>query len=43
MEAQGHTIENNILYKDNKSTILRVKNGRMSSGKNSKHIKNMFF
>ena len=43
MEAQGYTIENNILYQDNKSTILLVKNGRMSAGKNSKHIKNRFF
>ena len=43
MEAQGYTIENNILYQDNKSTILLAKNGRMSAGKNSKHIKNRFF
>ena len=43
MEAQGYAIENNILYQDNKSTILLEKNGRMSAGKNSKHIKNRFF
>merc|ERR1712086_627408 len=43
METQGYTIENNILYQDNKSTILLAKNGRMSAGKNSKHIKNRFF
>ena len=43
MEAQGYTIENNILYQDNKSTILLAKNGRMSAGKNSKHIKNRSF
>ena len=43
MEAQGYTIENNILYQDNKSTILLAKNGRISAGKNSKHIKNRFF
>ena len=42
MEAQGYTIENNILYQDNKSTILLAKNGRMSAGKNSKHIKKGF-
>ena len=42
MEAQGYAIENNILYQDNKSTILLAKNGRMGSGKNSKHIKNRF-
>ena len=43
MEAQGYAIENNNLYQDNKSTILLEKNGRMSAGKNSKHIKNVFF
>ena len=43
MESQGYTIENNILYQDNKSTILLAKNGRMLAGKNSKHIKNRFF
>ena len=43
MEAQSYTIENNILYQDNKSTILLTKNRRMSAGKNSKHIKNRFF
>ena len=42
MEAQGYTIENKILYQDNKSTILLSKNGRMLAGKNSKHIKNRF-
>ena len=43
MEAQGYTIEINILYQDKNSTILLAKNGRMSAGKNSKHIKNRFF
>ena len=43
MEAQGYTIDSNLLYQDNKSTILLAKNGRMSAGKNSKHIKNRFF
>merc|ERR1712086_339309 len=43
MEAQGYTIESNLLYQDNKLTILLAKNGRMSAGKNSKHIKNSFF
>ena len=43
MEAQGYTIENNIIYQDNKSRILLANNGRMSAVKNSKHIKNRFF
>ena len=38
MEAQGYTIESNLLYHDNKSTILLAKNGRISAGKNSRHI-----
>ena len=42
MKAQGYTIENNILYQDNKSTIFLAKKGRTSAGKNSKHIKNRF-
>ena len=43
MEAQGYKIESNVLYQDNKSTILLTKNGRMSAGKNSNHIKNQVF
>ena len=43
MEAQGYTIENNILYQDNKSTILLAKNGRMPDGRSSKHVKNSYF
>ena len=43
MEAQRYTIENNILYQDNKSTIPLANNGRMLAGKNSKHIKNPLF
>ena len=43
MEAQGYTIDNNLLYQDNKSTILLAKNGRMSAGKASRHIHNRFF
>ena len=43
MEAQGYTIKHNILYQDNKLTILLAKNGRMCAGKNRKHIKNSFF
>ena len=43
MEAQGYTIDNNLLYQDNKSTILLAKNGRMSAGKASRHIHHRFF
>ena len=41
--TQRYTIKKNILYQDNKSTILLAKNSRMSAGKNMKHIKNSFF
>ena len=43
MEAQGYTIDINILFQDNKSTILLAKNGRSLAGKNSKHINNCYF
>ena len=43
VEAQGYTIDTNLLYQDNKSTIILAKNGRMSAGKNSKHTQNRFF
>ena len=33
MEAQGYTIEENILHHDNKSTILLQEIGRKSAGK----------
>ena len=38
-----HIIENNRLCQDNESTILLVKDGCMSVGKNSNHIKNQCF
>jgi hypothetical protein len=43
IESQGYTVKNNVLYQDNKSTILLAKNDRMLAGKASKHIKNIFF
>ena len=33
MEAQGYRIVANILYQDNKSTILLLNNGKESAGK----------
>ena len=42
MEAQGYTIDNNLLYQDNKLTILLAKNGRKSAGKGSRHIHHRF-
>ncbi len=38
LKAQGYTVVDNILHQDNKSAILLERNGRMSSGKRTKHI-----
>ena len=43
MHMQGYTIKNNILYQDNQSTILMLKNGRNSCTGNSRHIHIRFF
>ena len=43
MEAQGYGIRENILFQDNKSSILLEKNGKASSGKRTKHINVRYF
>jgi len=43
MEAQGYPIEKNILYQDNKSSILLETNGRSSAGKRSRAINVRYF
>ena len=43
MEAQGYTIEDNILHQDNKSTILLQENGRESTGKWSRALNMRYF
>eukprot|EP00956_Cyclotella_meneghiniana_P026461 scaffold57247_cov37-Cyclotella_meneghiniana.AAC.7 len=43
IEAQGYTVEQNIIYQDNKSTILLANNGRWSSSKRTRHIKSRYF
>ena len=42
-ESQGYTIDSNILFQDNKSTILLAKNGTSLVEKKSKHINNRYF
>ena len=42
IKVQGYTVEHNILLQDNKSTILLETNGKFSSSKKTKHIKNHF-
>jgi hypothetical protein len=41
--AQGYPLEENIFYQDNQSTIRFEKNGRRSSGPNSRHIDIRYF
>ena len=43
IEDQGYTVVHNILYQDNKSTILLATNGRSSSSKRTKHIEHRYF
>ena len=43
MEAQGYQINKNILYQDNKSTILLEENGKKSSGKRTHHLNIKYF
>ena len=43
IEAQGYTVSHNILYQDNKSTILLATNGFSSSSKRTKHIHHRYF
>ena len=43
IEAKGYNIKQNILYQDNKSTILLIENGRKSVGKQSRAISIRYF
>ena len=43
IEGQGYTVDNNIVYQDNKSPILLAVNGRFSSSKRTKHIRARYF
>jgi hypothetical protein len=43
LEAQGYKIDDNLLYQDNKSSILLETNGRGSSGKQTRHINVRYF
>ena len=43
MEAQGYPVKENILYQDNKSTILLLENGKKSSSKRTRHINIRYF
>ncbi len=43
LESQGYTIENNIIYQDNMSTLSLEKNGRVSGSSRTKHIKAKYY
>ena len=38
LKEQGHIIQDNVIYQDNKSAIRLYKNGRQSSSKRTRHI-----
>jgi len=42
-EAQGIEVEDNIIFQDNMSSILLEKNGKRSSGRNTKHMEIRYF
>jgi hypothetical protein len=43
LKTQGYAVVDNILYQDNRSAILLEKNGKMFSGKRTKHIATCYF
>ena len=43
LEEQSYWIHRNILYQDNKSTILLLKNGKRSAGKRSRALNIRYF
>jgi len=43
IEALGYKVDTNVIFQDNKSTILLEENGRLSAGKNSKYLHTRFF
>jgi hypothetical protein len=43
MKAQGYGVKDNILFQDNKSSIILEKNGKASSSKCTKHINMQYF
>jgi hypothetical protein len=43
MKAQGCDVKDNVLFQDNKSSILLENNGKASSSKCTKHINIRYF
>ena len=40
---QGYEVQDNIIFQDNRSTMLLERNGKASSGKRTKHINVQYF
>jgi hypothetical protein len=43
MKARGYGVKDNVLFQDNKSSIILEKNGKASSSKHTKHINIQYF
>jgi len=43
LESQGYTIDDNIIYQDNMSTLSLEKNGRISGSGRTKHIRAKYY
>jgi hypothetical protein len=43
LEAQGYSVDDNIVYQDNQSAMLLEKNGHRSNGKRTRHINIRYF
>ena len=43
LEEQGHVVDDNLIYQDNQAAILLERNGKLSSGKRTKHINTRYF
>ena len=43
IEAQGYTVNENIIHRDNQSTMKLEQNGKASSGKRTRHFNIKFF
>jgi hypothetical protein len=43
LKAQGHEVSDNVIFQDNKSTMLLERNGKASSSKRTKHINVRYF
>ena len=43
IEAQGYTVEQNVEFQDNQSTMRLAVNGSLSSSKRTKHIKARYY